>query len=98
MKSIFYVIDQRLLKMKNEFLLFKFNSFWYPNAKQMFPSICYVTSESLFCYMNSMGFICLTKLNVSDIKSIEIDKDHTNRIILYDAENIYFILNIFCII
>ena len=94
MKAMFYVIDQRLLKMKTEFLLFKFSSFWYPNAKQRFPCICYVTKDYLFCYMNSMGFICLTRLNTGDIISVEIDKDHSNRIILYDFENIQYKLDV----
>lgn len=94
MKNVFYVIDQRLLKMKSEFLLFKFNSFWYPNAKQRFPSICYVTKDYLFCYMNSMGFICLTKLNTDDIISVEIDKDYLNRIILYDVQNVQYKMDV----
>lgn len=94
MKNVFYIIDQRLLKMKTEFLLFKFNSFWYPNAKQRFSSVCYVTKDYLFCYMNSMGFICLTKLNTDDIISVEIDKDHLNRIILYDVENVQYKMDV----
>ncbi|CAL9733122.1 membrane-anchored lipid-binding protein Sip3p [Monosporozyma unispora] len=94
MKNMVYIIDQRLLKMKEEFLLFKFNSFWYPNARQRFPSICYVTKNHLFCYMNTMGFICLTKVNTADIISVEIDKAHSNRIIIYDVENIQYKVDI----
>lgn len=94
MKNMLYIIDQRLLKMKEDFLLFKFNSFWYPNARQKFPSICYVTNDHLFAYMNTMGFVCLTKVNIVDIISVELDKDNLNRIIIYDVENIQYKVDI----
>ncbi|CAL9738600.1 membrane-anchored lipid-binding protein Sip3p [Monosporozyma servazzii] len=94
MKNMLYIIDQRLLKVKEDFLLFKFNSFWYPNARQKFPSICYVTNDHIFAYMNTMGFICITKVNIVDIISVETDKENSNRIIIYDVENIQYKVDI----
>lgn len=76
-KNLFLSIDQRLAKIDEEFLLFKFDSFWCPNKKQRFSSVCYVTQNNLYSYINSVGFICLTRVRLEDL--VSIDKDKTSR-------------------
>ncbi|CCF58033.1 hypothetical protein KAFR_0D03850 [Kazachstania africana CBS 2517] len=87
-KNLFFTPDQKLVKHHEEVALFKFNSFWFPNSTQRFSTTCYATMENLYCYMNNMGFICLYGVNLLDISSVELDKGSTNRLIIYDINDV----------
>ncbi|CCK70727.1 Sip3p KNAG_0F00580 [Huiozyma naganishii CBS 8797] len=95
LKNTFFTIDQHLTRTHEEFLLFKFNSIWYPNPKQRFPSISYVTKDNIYCYMNTMGFVCLTRVDMTKVISVEIDKKEPRRLILYDIDNTQYKFDIF---
>ncbi|CAR28975.1 ZYRO0F16258p [Zygosaccharomyces rouxii] len=87
-KSLFFTIDHRLGKFPDELLLFNFSTFWCPNKRQKFSSTCYVTANSLFCYMNSMGFISLAHLNLKDFVSVEEGRSSSNMIKIYNTEGL----------
>ncbi|GAV50477.1 hypothetical protein ZYGR_0V00100, partial [Zygosaccharomyces rouxii] len=87
-KSLFFTIDHRLGKFPDELLLFNFSTFWCPNKKQKFSTTCYVTANNIFCYMNSMGFISLTHLNLKDLVSIEEGKSSSNMLKIYNTEGL----------
>lgn len=93
-KNIFYTVDQRLLKYTDEYLLFKFSYFWYPNAKQKFPTTAFVTKNNLYCYMNTMGFVSLTKIRMDSVISAEVDQTIQSRINIYDADGSQYKLNV----
>ncbi|QLL31257.1 hypothetical protein HG536_0B01180 [Torulaspora globosa] len=85
-KSLFFSIDQNLAKFPQDLLLFSFSSFWCPNKRQKFCATIYVTLDHIFCYMNSMGFICLTCRNLSDIASVELDPGSDHSLKLYGVD------------
>ncbi|CCD25728.1 Sip3p NDAI_0F04100 [Naumovozyma dairenensis CBS 421] len=87
-KNLFYLIDQRLINHENEFVLYKFDTFWCPNKKQKFSSTCFVTIDNLYYYMNSMGFICLNRLSIDDIVSVEVDKSTKDNLKMYDVNGL----------
>lgn len=87
-KSLFFTIDHKLGKFPDELLLFSFSAFWCPNKRQKFSATCYVTANHLFCYMNSMGFISLTHLNLKDLVAIEGGKSSNNMIKIYNYERL----------
>lgn len=87
-KSLFFTIDHRLGKFPDELLLFNFSTFWCPNKRQKFSATCYVTANNIFCYMNSMGFINLTHLNLKDLVSVEEGKTSDNMIKIYNMEGL----------
>lgn len=94
-KSLFFTIDQNLTKFPKELLLFSFTSFWCPNKKQRFCTTCYVTLDHIFCYMNSMGFVCLTHRNLSDLASVEVDSGSENTLKVYEMDGTQLKLVIF---
>ena len=87
-KNLFFSIDQKLAAQVNEFVLYKFDTFWNPNKRQRFFSTCFITNEHLYYYMNSMGFICLNRLKLGDIVSVEADKSSKNLIKMFDIHGI----------
>lgn len=87
-KSLFFTIDENLYKFPDDLLLFNFSGFWCPNKRQKFSATCYVTAHHLYCYMNSMGFVSLTHLNLQDLVSVEEGKSSSNVIKIYNAEGI----------
>ncbi|SJM88064.1 related to protein SIP3 [Zygosaccharomyces bailii] len=87
-KSLFFTIDENLYKFPDDLLLFNFSGFWCPNKRQKFSATCYVTANHLYCYMNSMGFISLTHLNLQDLVSVEEGKSSGNVIKIYNADGI----------
>lgn len=93
-KSIFFAVNSQSVCTNEQYALFKFNSFWYPNSKQRFSAICYVTVDYVFAYMNTMGFICLVRLDFEDIVSIEIDKTTPNRLIVYNANGLQYRIHV----
>lgn len=93
-KNIFYTVDQRLLKYTDEYLLFKFSYFWYPNAKQKFPTTAFVTKSNVYCYMNTMGFVSLTKIKISSIISVEPDQHYPSRINIFDVDGTQYKLKV----
>ncbi|UCS21852.1 uncharacterized protein HLK63_J07821 [Nakaseomyces glabratus] len=93
-KNLFFSIDQRLSKITEEFLLFKFDAFWCPNKKQKFASTCYLTQYNLYSFINSVGFICLTKVNLDDLVSIEKDKATRTLIRIYDSSGLQLRVNV----
>ncbi|CCH58356.1 hypothetical protein TBLA_0A05630 [Henningerozyma blattae CBS 6284] len=94
-KSIFFSIDQVLLTLPNELLLLKFTGFWRPNRKQEFSATYYVTNEHIFGYLNFMGFVSLTKMKLSDIVSIEIDKTSQNTLKIYDVTGSHLSIDVY---
>ena len=93
-KSIFFAVNSESVLKNEQFALFKFTSFWYPNSKQRFSAICYVTLDHVFAYMNTMGFICLVRLNFADIVSIEIDKAEPNRLVVYNTNGLQYRIHV----
>ncbi|SMN19740.1 similar to Saccharomyces cerevisiae YHR155W YSP1 Mitochondrial protein with a potential role in promoting mitochondrial fragmentation during programmed cell death in response to high levels of alpha-factor mating pheromone or the drug amiodarone [Maudiozyma saulgeensis] len=93
-KSVFFAVNSQSVLRNEQYALFKFNSFWYPNSKQRFSSICYVTVDYVFAYMNTMGFICLVRLDFENIVSIEIDKSTPNRLIVYNANGLQYKIHV----
>ncbi|CAI4049417.1 Sip3p SKDI_14G0740 [Saccharomyces kudriavzevii IFO 1802] len=87
-KSLVFSPDQRLEKLPEDLLLFKFEAFWCPNKKQKFSATCFCTKDYIYCYMNSMEFICLTKINLAEIVSVEADKSSEKTLKLYDASGL----------
>ncbi|CAI4718060.1 BAQ_1a_G0044320.mRNA.1.CDS.1 [Saccharomyces cerevisiae] len=87
-KSLVFSPDQRLEKLPEELLLFKFEAFWCPNKKQKFSATCFCTKDYIYCYMNSMEFICLTKISLSEIVSVEADRSSKKTLKLYDASGL----------
>lgn len=85
-KSLFFSIDHRVIKYPNTLLLFKFSSFWCPNKSQRFASSCYITADDIFCFMNTMGFICLFRRKIKDIRSISVDNEQPNLLHFNDLE------------
>lgn len=94
-KSLFFTINQNLSKFPDELLLFNFSAFWCPNKKQKFSAVCYVTVDHLYCYMNSMGFVCLTHKSLGDLVSVEPDKTSDNLLKIYDVEGVQLRMYIF---
>lgn len=94
-KSLFFSIDQNLAKFPEDLLLFSFSSFWCPNKRQRFCTTIYVTLDHVFCYMNSMGFICLTCKNLSDIASVELDANSDHSLKLYGVDGTQLRLAVF---
>lgn len=94
-KSLFFTINQKLSKFPDELLLFNFSAFWCPNKKQKFSAVCYVTVDHLYCYINSMGFVCLTHKSLGDLVSIETDKTSENLLKIYDVEGVQLRMYIF---
>ncbi|CAB4253823.1 similar to Saccharomyces cerevisiae YHR155W YSP1 Mitochondrial protein with a potential role in promoting mitochondrial fragmentation during programmed cell death in response to high levels of alpha-factor mating pheromone or the drug amiodarone [Maudiozyma barnettii] len=93
-KSVFFAVNSQSVCKNEQYALFKFNSFWYPNSKQRFSAICYVTVDYVFAYMNTMGFICLVRLDFEKIVSIEIDKSSPNRLIVYNANGLQYKIHV----
>lgn len=87
-KSLFFTINQKLNQFPDELLLFNFSSFWFPNKRQKFSANCYVTVDHIYCYMNSMGFICLTHRSLGDLVSVEVDTSADNLLRIYDVNGI----------
>ncbi|CAI4035867.1 hypothetical protein SMKI_14G0760 [Saccharomyces mikatae IFO 1815] len=87
-KSLVFSPDQRLEKLPEELLLFKFEAFWCPNKKQNFSATCFCTEDYIYCYMNSMEFICLTKISLSEIVSVEADRSSKKTLKIYDASGL----------
>lgn len=87
-KSLVFSPDQRLEKLPEELLLFKFEAFWCPNKRQKFSATCFCTKDYIYCYMNSMEFICLTNINLADIISVETDKTSKKTLKFYDASGL----------
>ncbi|QLQ78770.1 hypothetical protein HG537_0B01190 [Torulaspora globosa] len=94
-KSLFFSIDQNLAKFPEDLLLFSFSSFWCPNKRQRFCTTIYVTVDHIFCYMNSMGFICLTCKNLTDITSVELDANSDHSLKLYGVDGTQLRLVVF---
>lgn len=94
-KSIFFSIDQRLLTLPDELLLLKFTGFWRPNKKQEFSATYYITDGHIFGYLNFMGFISLTKMKLSDVVSIEIDKISRNVLKIYDMSGSHMSIDVY---
>lgn len=94
-KSLFFSINQRLTKFPDELLLFNFTAFWCPNKRQKFSAVCYVTIDRIFCYMDSMGFVCLTNKRLSDLASVEIDHSSDQSLKLYEVDGTQLKLYVF---
>lgn len=56
----------------SELLLFRVICTWSANPKQDLMGVCYFTTNYLYFYMNSMGFICLLKIDLSTLVSVKI--------------------------
>lgn len=94
-KSLFFTINQKLEQFPDELLLFNFSAFWCPNKRQKFSANCYVTVDHLYCYMNSMGFICLTHRSLADLVSIEVDESADNLLKIYDVNGVQLKMYVF---
>ncbi|CCE62101.1 hypothetical protein TPHA_0B04320 [Tetrapisispora phaffii CBS 4417] len=88
-KSIFFSIDHRVLKYPDLLILFKFSSFWCPNERQSFSTICYVTDSHIYCFTNTNGFISLLKNKIANIQNIEQDKNESNLLHFHDSNGPY---------
>lgn len=93
-KSIFFAINSKAICKNEQFALFKFNSFWYPNSKQRFSAICYVTNDYVYAYMNTIGFISIVKIYFNDIISIELSKSLPNRLIVYHSSGLEYRIHV----
>lgn len=94
-KSLFYSYNQKLTKFPDYLLLFTFTAFWCPNKRQKFSAVCYVTKDRIFCYMDSMGFICLTHKKLSGLASVELDNSSEYLLKLYEIDGTQLKLYVF---
>lgn len=94
-KSLFFSINEKLMKFPSDLLLFNFTAFWCPNKRQKFSAICYVTIDRIFCYMDSMGFICLTHKRLNDLASVEVDSTSDFSLKLYEVDGTQLKLHVF---
>ena len=85
-RNIFFAINGFNANGKHDLVLFKFNAFCCPSVERKFPSVCYVTRDCIYCYINAAGFICLIAFKFTDLVSIESRSDDPKKVTLYDAE------------
>lgn len=82
-KCLFNLLDLRMYEVSQDLLLFKFESFWCPNKAQKFSSTCYVTANNIYPYVDMRGFVCMTKIALDDVISVEKMDNSKNYILFY---------------
>lgn len=85
-RSIFYPLSKNHSILPDEFILFSFRSFWFPNKTQGFSATNFISTNYIYSYMNSMGFITLNRKKLSDIVAVEIDKNHPDLVHIYNFD------------
>lgn len=73
-RSIFFSVNYQFLEVPKELLLLRYSSVWYPNNKQKFASMTFVTLNNIYVYLNISGFSYLRKIDLLEIDSIEYEK------------------------
>ncbi|KOG99215.1 Lam1p [Saccharomyces eubayanus] len=73
-RSIFFSVNYDFLEVPKELVLLRYSSVWYPNNKQKFSSMAFVTLNNIYVYLNISGFSYLRKIDLLDIDSIEYDR------------------------
>ncbi|EDO18775.1 hypothetical protein Kpol_1028p50 [Vanderwaltozyma polyspora DSM 70294] len=85
-KTIFYSFNIDHIKPKDEIVLFSYRSFWYPNDKQSFSTIVFITPNYVYSYMNTMGFVCLTRKNLNSVVGMDRDKYDKHLLNIYNFD------------
>ena len=85
-RNIFFAINGYNVNGKHNLVLFKFDAFCCPSVERKFPSVCYVTRDCIYSYINAAGFICLIAFKFTDLVSIEARSYDPRKVTLYDTE------------